>query len=799
MPALKRLILFAPYILALASLSLIVGLGLILTWYVDLGADWSPSTGLIDQLDPGTPASRVLQLGDRVLAVDGLPITQAPLYPTQRPGGIVEVLVERGRDIHLIQVSSVPLSPLAFLIRIEPMLIALAFWLLSIFVIAFNPRTSQGYLFFLLCQASGLALTLGTLWTIGIPWAARVFELLFWWLGAISIHFHLHFPRSLPVKQRQRLMVFIYAATILLSCLDLLIDPLALRLDWSWLYMGRRLWLGACLLVVVLLLVQSYRVESSGESRRRVRLIALGSALGLIPFLGLSLLPDALFDQPLLPYELSLLYLLAIPLSYGYAIAAYRFIRLDRPLSRGAAYALVITLLASLYLVANAALIRFIPPSLWQQPVANLVIVTLLAVIFGPLLRRLQFIVNRLFYGGWYDYRSAVQHISQKLNQATDSASLAQTLSAEMQKAMHLECACLLLPESNECMASVDRACANCTIHKSKELALDWEWLTKQFSQSTTNILEPGILRQAWTRSTSSTKAAYPLVCSRARLSIMLGERARCIGLLILGAKRDGEPFDTNDLDIINMAIHQASIALQNARLVAELEQRAREREGMYRLALVAREEERRYLARELHDQIIQALIGLNYHLSELRTQPLLEIYQRIPGMQQELRELLSDTRTICKDLRPPALDHLGLIPAIRVRLEELENQSSLELNLTVEGDDQWDIPEVISISLYRFLQEALLNVQKHACAQRVHIKLCIFPDTISLSVQDDGRGFIIPQYLGELAERGHFGLVGLRERLELIHGTFRISSAPEGGTIVEAQVPLPVCGALEA
>lgn len=147
--------------------------------------------------------------------------------------------------------------------------------------------------------------------------------------------------------------------------------------------------------------------------------------------------------------------------------------------------------------------------------------------------------------------------------------------------------------------------------------------------------------------------------------------------------------------------------------------------------------------------------------------------------------------RRICSDLRPPVLDSLGLVPAVRSRLRELESRVSLQVRLQVEGDEEQDLPEEVALCLYRVLQEAVLNVQKHAAARRVVVAVRLRPEAVTLSVEDDGRGFVLPPRLGLLTNEGHFGLLGLQERLELVQGTLRVTSAPGQGTRLEAHVPL--------
>jgi signal transduction histidine kinase len=110
---------------------------------------------------------------------------------------------------------------------------------------------------------------------------------------------------------------------------------------------------------------------------------------------------------------------------------------------------------------------------------------------------------------------------------------------------------------------------------------------------------------------------------------------------------------------------------------------------------------------------------------------------------------------------------------------------------VNVEGDEEQELPEDVALCLYRVLQEALFNIHKHAAAKQVEVYLRLTPEEVRLSVEDDGRGFLVRRRLSRAADTGHIGLLGLRERLKVVHGTLRINSFPGLGTRLEARVPL--------
>lgn len=788
-PVLRRWGRFAPYILALASLLLFLWGARWLVQSPDAGASWSLVTGVVNRVAPQGPAAGRLWPGDRILAVDGLPLWQARLSPERRPGQLIHLLVERMGRTQPVVVTLAQPSWSELLSRLQPVLIGLIFWDLGVIVLAFSALGGEAFLFFLLCQISSAALVSGAASAFAPLWVSELFGLLLWWLVPLAVDFHFRFPLSAAQPRAGRLTVLVYLLAALGAFLDL--ASVSAGSSRGLLYLVRRFWLLGGLLGVVLLLARAYRRAVVLEARQQIGIVVLGGMLAIIPFLGLFLLPEALLHQPFLPYEISFLFLLAIPLAYGYAILHHRLIHLDRHVNRGATLLLVVMLLGTLYLMVNAALQQLIPPEIWQQPTVNFVLVMLLTMAFGPLHAYLQVAVSRLVYGGWYDYRSAVQQVSRRLDQVEDSATLAQVLSRAIQTTMRLECTCLLLPDDRKGgLVTSGLACQSCLVHQGEPLQLEMEGALSQCLRARGEVTEAQVLREALRGKALSEAEARLLACEHAWLWIPLRGRERSFGILVLGAKSGRDVFSADDLAILEVITRQAGIALQNVQLIHELRQQVQEVGRLHQEIIHAREAERKHVARELHDQVIQSLIGLNYRLSELRLRPEVDLQRESARLQQDVRRILDDVRHVCADLRPPTLDSLGLVPAIRSRLREVEAQDTLQVGLRVDGEEQ-NLPEEIALCLYRVLQEALLNVQRHAAARRVEVRVQFDSHEVRLSVEDDGQGFLVPSRLGALMNGGHFGLVGLRERLEMVNGALAIASTPGKGTRLEARVPL--------
>lgn len=207
---------------------------------------------------------------------------------------------------------------------------------------------------------------------------------------------------------------------------------------------------------------------------------------------------------------------------------------------------------------------------------------------------------------------------------------------------------------------------------------------------------------------------------------------------------------------------------------------------------MMGQEAERRRLARELHDDTIQRLIVLNQQV-ELAT-----FHNETPAVTSRLREmseLIDDMvaylRRFIQQLRPSYLDELGLVPALGALVKETRERSELLVELDVLGSTR-RVDEATELALYRIAQAALSNVVRHAEASTVSVRLQYAPDRLLLSVEDDGIGFDVGDER-RFVEDGHFGIVGMRERAQLLGADFRLESEHALGTKLNVVMPLAV------
>jgi len=224
-------------------------------------------------------------------------------------------------------------------------------------------------------------------------------------------------------------------------------------------------------------------------------------------------------------------------------------------------------------------------------------------------------------------------------------------------------------------------------------------------------------------------------------------------------------------------ALDQLNLALQDAnrRLVTE------------------REAERKSLARELHDQVIQDLLSYTYQLEEIETRGFSDTNENeMQEIRDGLRNVVSTLRQTCSDLRPPTLDSHGLSAAIPSLVHQWSKISGLKFSLDIDPE-LGRLPETIELSVFRIIQEGLSNVRKHAQATSVNLTLRRRSNaSLLVTLTDDGKGMIAPVNLAVLQEEKHFGLVDISERVSLLGGALQVTSKPRGGTEIKIEIPSP-------
>jgi signal transduction histidine kinase len=295
----------------------------------------------------------------------------------------------------------------------------------------------------------------------------------------------------------------------------------------------------------------------------------------------------------------------------------------------------------------------------------------------------------------------------------------------------------------------------------------------------------------------------------RALLGVTLDVGGSPVGLLAVGA-RSAREFSGDERKLLELAAERAGHGIYNARLFersqsnaelleqrlvatlkrqqSESERAASERGRLLTHVVAAQEEERRRIARDVHDDYLQALSAVRMDLERLEgalDEPRLR--ESAARLGRDVAATTERMRGLVFDLRPPALDWAGLGSALRLYLEEAKDRFGLDYVLDIRLDDEPE-PEVRLVG-YRIAQEAITNVVKHAQASVVHVSVAAHGGGVLVTVRDDGRG--VESQPGARS----FGLAGMRERAESAGGRWRIDSQAGAGTTVEFWLPASIAG----
>jgi PAS domain S-box-containing protein len=208
---------------------------------------------------------------------------------------------------------------------------------------------------------------------------------------------------------------------------------------------------------------------------------------------------------------------------------------------------------------------------------------------------------------------------------------------------------------------------------------------------------------------------------------------------------------------------------------------------------LQAQEEERRRISRELHDEILQTLTGVNVHLATLKKEAVVNpkgLKRKIAATQRLVEKSVGIVHRFARELRPMLLDDLGLIPALHSYMRDVTKRTGLHIHLmsfTLGKVEELDNDK--RTVLYRVAQEAITNVARHAQASRIEVRLQKLQGAIGMEIKDNGRSFRAERVMSA-AQHKRLGLLCMRERVEMVGGTFSIESEPGQGTSIRVEIP---------
>lgn len=277
----------------------------------------------------------------------------------------------------------------------------------------------------------------------------------------------------------------------------------------------------------------------------------------------------------------------------------------------------------------------------------------------------------------------------------------------------------------------------------------------------------------------------------RAQIGIPLIAHGELIGRLGISSDKVAA-YNAEYVGIAKQIGTQLALALYQSRLFEQVTNNSHRLEELSKRLIDAQENERRRIARELHDEMGQGLMILKLDLEIIRDQIRMqdgEMWHRLEESIQLTEIVTAQMRTMSLELRPSLLDDLGLFSALRGYLERFEQRTAIQTTLNIIGSEL-RMQDTIETAIFRCVQEALTNVVRHSKARRVRIDLELNPEIVKVLVEDNGIGFD-PEQHSKVKQIGGTGLSGMRERLALIGGSVKISGAPNTGTRIEASIPI--------
>jgi signal transduction histidine kinase len=512
--------------------------------------------------------------------------------------------------------------------------------------------------------------------------------------------------------------------------------------DVSSVYLVQLVWLGVVILLVITLLYR-YHYASSPLQRQQTKWVIFGICVAgiivvalTVPILFFPSLRQAGSYYHFLIGPAYIVVVLIVPICIGLAILRYRLYDIDIIIHRTLLYGLLTACVVALYVLVVGGLGALLQTK--GNLLISLLATALIAVLIQPLHTGLQRAVNRLLYGERDEPYKVISRLGQRLEATLAPEAVLPTIVETVTGALKLPYAAISLKQDGEDVIAA-----------------------------------------------SSGRAVDELT----RLPLVY--QSEPIGDLLLAPRARGESFSSADWTLLNDLARQAGIAVHAVRLTTDLQHLTKELQHSRTRLVTAREEERRRLRRDLHDGLGSVLASLNWRAGALRL-----VLSRDPvaadalmvEQQNTIQAAIGDIRRLVYDLRPPALDELGLLGAIRERAAKqrvpAERDSVLGLHVEVVAPDHLPaLPAAVEVAAYRIVQEALTNVVRHAQAHWCWICLSCEQDMLHLEVSDDGIG------LPESCPAG-VGVLSMRERAAELGGTCEIERTPEGGTCVRACLP---------
>lgn len=540
------------------------------------------------------------------------------------------------------------------------------------------------------------------------------------------------------------------------------------------------------MVMVIFLLVQYHRHSTDIQARNRAAYLLAGVAIVLA--LALTNLAPSLSKYPI-----DHIGNLANALLITYVMVRYQLLDIKLVIRKGLAYSGLTIGLTTVYLLILFSIYGLFHTWTGSTLAAAGGLALLFATVFQPLRSVCQQWVDRLFYGGTYDYRQTLLTFSQRMSNVLNLDELAENMLYPITKALYTKQAYLLLPEAEgggfatrfiQPLATTESAATMILKARNPIVA----WLAREgkiLSREQIDILPE--FNSLWE---SERKMIDTL---ELELFCPIKRKGDLIGILVLSSKQSDALYSSEDIDLLTTITTEAAMVIENAIILDNLKEQQHRTEQLLTKTVLAQEEERKRISVELHDSVAQWLVGASYQTQTCRR--LIsgidngKVHGELAEIENTIDRSLKEIRRVMAGLHPPALDELGLVPALRQILEELKKYD-IAYHFETTGEPA-RFPTNIELVIYRVVQESLNNIRKHSGASVVVLQLQFSPDSISIEVRDNGKGFDLAKTMRSAVPVGHMGLRGMRERAMGMGGSLEINTSPGAGTSIVLTLPV--------
>jgi signal transduction histidine kinase len=492
---------------------------------------------------------------------------------------------------------------------------------------------------------------------------------------------------------------------------------------------------------------------------------------------------------------------LFIPLSYGYSITNKQYLGNERAFSRIIVYYLAAALFTGGYLIIADIVSFFVPDwtGFWAWAIAGM------GMAFLFLIARVNQIVRQI--ANWILYGSEKSHL-ELLIQMTNS--LGPVLDREKLRQILVDELATIIPSAGNMLFLkmgghnfVLQGLTGFDWQAPSDFSLPENGALAVFLKAHAPIVENRKVRETIAHATLVPEEIKLLAIRDIGLWIPMVSGDVMHGLLVLGCKPGGVLFNGGDQQVWLIFARQVGVAAHNLLLTEYLQTSRKELARAHQQLLYAREQERRQLARELHDNTVQQLLGISYQVITLQHKIYGPQDNRLPNpvkldpgldaLRQEILRVTTQLREMIGELRPAGLEDFGIGSVLESFVHKLQRQAGSagpQIEVDIEQND-CELSEPVRICLFRVSQEALRNTLKHAVARHIQLHLYHTEGEVVLEIHDDGCGFTVPERLGELTQSNHYGLIGIAERVAWVNGRLEIRSRPGQGTNILVWIPI--------